>query len=83
MANGSTTVQLAPDVQEMVDRLVASGTYATEEAVLRRAVRDLAEHEQVMQGLREGMADVAAGRVMTVDESERRIREKYGFGPST
>jgi putative addiction module CopG family antidote len=79
MTNGSTTVQLAPDVREMIDGLVASGAYATEEAVLRRAIRDLAEHEQVMQGLREGMADVAAGRVKSLEEFDREMRDKYSY----
>lgn len=70
---------LAEDLREIVDRLLGSGEYATDDAVLRRALRMLDEHERVMQGIREGMADVEAGRVMSLDEADRRVREKFGF----
>jgi putative addiction module CopG family antidote len=74
-------VQLAPDLRKIVDDLVSSGAYETEDAVLRRALRDLAEREQMLAGLQEAIDDVKTGRVLSVDESERRVREKLGFGP--
>lgn len=71
---------LATDLQEIVNRLVEGGEYVDEEAVLRRALVMLDDHERVMEGIREGLADVEAGRVMSIEESQRLNRERLNSG---
>jgi putative addiction module CopG family antidote len=73
---------LPVDIQQRIDAQLASGSFATEEEVLREALEALERRQRGLTQLREsvavGEADVAAGRISTFnrDEIKRDIRDR-------
>lgn len=68
-------------LEEVVDRLVASGRYNSKSEVLREGVRLVEEREKRLEALdaalARGMADVEAGRVKPLREVTDRLIAKY------
>ena len=68
-------------LEEVVDRLVASGRYNSKSEVLREGVRLVEEREKRLealdQALAKGLADVEAGRVKPLREVADRLIAKY------
>ena len=68
-------------LEEVVDRLVASGRYNSKSEVLREGVRLVEEREKRLEALdaalARGMADVEAGRVKPLREVADRLIAKY------
>lgn len=68
-------------LEEVVDRLVASGRYNSKSEVLREGVRLVEEREKRLealdQALAKGLADVEAGRVRPAKEVFEELRQKY------
>ena len=68
-------------LEEVVDRLVASGRYNSKSEVLREGVRLVEEREKRLealdQALAKGLADVEAGRVKPAREVFEELRKKY------
>jgi antitoxin ParD1/3/4 len=68
-------------LEEVVDRLVASGRYNSKSEVLREGVRLVDEREKRLealdQALAKGLADVEAGRVRPAKEVFEELRQKY------
>ena len=68
-------------LEEVVDRLVASGRYNSKSEVLREGVRLVEEREQRLVALDEalarGLADVDAGRVRPAEEVFEELRQRY------
>ena len=71
--------QFPPDVEKLVKQHMASGSYATEDEVLREALEALGqfahsredadeEYRQTAAAVREGLADVEAGRMRPLRE---------------
>jgi antitoxin ParD1/3/4 len=81
------SVSLTPDLDEAIQRRIASGRYASQSEVIRAALRVLErdEEEQARKlaaldaALARGIADAEAGRVMRLDDAFARIREELGF----
>ena len=65
---------LAPDVRQSLAQELAHGKYADEQDVLRQALSALAEYREAVAGVRRGVADVEAGRFVTLEEHERELR---------
>ena len=55
------TYAFPPDVEELVAGRMAAGGYATEDDVLRDALRALAEKEENLAAVREAIAEYRAG----------------------
>ena len=55
------TYAFPPDVEELVAGRMAAGGYATEDDVLRDALRALAEEEEDLAAVREAIAEYRAG----------------------
>ena len=55
------TDTLPTDVQQMIDEQLASGRYATEDEVLREALRALSEEEEDLVAVREAIGEWRAG----------------------
>lgn len=68
-------------LEEVVDRLVASGRYNSKSEVLREGVRLVEEREKRLealdQALAKGLVDVEAGRVKPAKEVFEELRQKY------
>jgi antitoxin ParD1/3/4 len=68
-------------LEEVVDRLVASGRYNSKSEVLREGVRLVEEREKRLealdQALAKGLADVEAGRVRPAKDVFEELRQKY------
>jgi antitoxin ParD1/3/4 len=81
------SVSLTPDLDEAIQRRIASGRYASQSEVIRAALRVLErdEEEQARKlaaldaALARGIADAEAGRVMRLDDAFTRIRKELGF----
>jgi len=55
------TYAFPPDVEQLVAGRMAAGGYATEDDVLRDALRALAEEEEDLAAVREAIAEYRAG----------------------
>ena len=67
------------EIKTMIADRMASGKYATEDEVLRRALRTLAEYDETVTDIQEGMNDEAAGRLRPLDAVDAGIRRNLGF----
>jgi len=68
------------DVEEQVKQFVASGQYASEEDVLRDALRALRRQSDDLAAIREAIADMEAGdRGRPFDEFVEESRRKHGI----
>jgi antitoxin ParD1/3/4 len=68
-------------LEEVVDRLVASGRYNSKSEVLREGVRLVEEREKRLEALDEalarGLAEVEAGRLKPLKDVADRLIAKY------
>lgn len=75
------SAELGQQLENYVNRLVASGRYHSKSEVLREGVRLLQERELRLTALEEalarGLADVEAGRVKPATEVFDRLEAKY------
>lgn len=84
MRTMSQTFQLPRDVEEMLDRFVRSGRFASREEALRAGLdllaREDARHAELDDVLKEAMADCDDGRVTPLanvfDDLERRLEAR-------
>ena len=69
------TYAFPPDVEQLVAKRMATGGYATEDDVLRDALRALAEEEEDLTAVREAIADYRAGDLgLPLDEAFDLVR---------
>ena len=62
-------------LEQIIGDWVREGKYSTREELLRDALQALDEKE-VLEKIKEGLADVKAGRVLPLEEAFIRIRER-------
>ena len=73
---------LPADIQQLIEAQLATGSFASEEEVLREALQTLARRQRGLTQLRSMVAvaeeDAAAGRVDTFDRDEikRDVRDR-------
>ena len=67
------------EIKTMIDDRLATGKYASEDDVLRRALRALADYDEAVADVQEGMADEAAGRLRSLNAVDAEIRDKLSF----
>lgn len=68
---------LPPDAHAQIRQYVATGRYASEDEVLRAAMRALAFRDEELAAIQEGVNDMAAGRVRTFEEVDVEISERF------
>ena len=77
----ASSVQLRPEDQERVDRLVTQGRYASRDHFLHRAIDALALREERLADLdaqvREGRAQIAAGEGVDLEEAFDRLAARF------
>lgn len=71
--------QLPPDVQDQVSRQIATGHYASEDEVLRAALRALTFRHGELPAIRAGIEDMEACRLHPFDDFDADLRKQFGF----
>lgn len=72
-ASTTMTIRVRPDVKEKLDR-IASDTQRSKSFLAGEAVAAYVERElEIIDGIKRGMADAAAGRVVPHDEAMAEI----------
>lgn len=73
--------QLPPDVQRDVTDWVATGKYASEDDVLRAALRALSDEQGDLEAVEEAIDEMKAGDAgMPVRQAFEELRSKHGIG---
>lgn len=65
-----------PELDRLVREELATGAYASEEDLLLEAMRALQDRNETIGGIREGLADLEAGRVRPLDVVDAELRTK-------
>lgn len=75
MASSTTlTVRVAPKLKKQLDRLAVS-TKRTKSFLAGEAIADYVDRElEIVEGIKRGLEDMRAGRLIPHDEAMRRIR---------
>lgn len=72
--------QFPPDVKDQLRERMATGQYASEDDVLRDALRALKRQDQEVAAIREAITDMEAGdRGRPFDEFVDELRTKYNI----
>lgn len=72
------TIELPQAVAEDIEMLMYFEKYSSPLAVIRDALVAL-RREKDLQAIREGIADMEAGRYRPWEEVKTELREKFGF----
>ena len=73
---------LPEDVQQFVDRELASGRYHSADDLMVEGLRLLQrEREEAVAGINEGLAEMDRGEGIPLDEAFDQLRRKHDIGP--
>ncbi len=80
------TIHLPEHREQFIRDLVQRGRYASEAEVIDHAVRLLqgqeeAERARVLEGIRQGLEDMRAGRGQPADQVFAEIRREFNLAP--
>ncbi len=71
--------------QELVEKLLASGKFKSSQEVVSKGLQSLTmleeEYNATVADVQESLEDVKAGRVHSITDVDRTLREKHGFKP--
>jgi antitoxin ParD1/3/4 len=68
---------ISPDLEQFLQTEIASGRYQSREAVIAEGLRLLQrDREEAIEGIRLGLADVAAGRVQPLADCFDDLRRE-------
>jgi len=70
---------IPPDVHDQIRQQIATGHYASEDEVLRAALRALTFRNEELAAIEAGIEDVDAGRVRSFEDVDPEIRRHFGF----
>ena len=68
-----------PELDRLVRQKLATGEYGSEDEVLLDAMRALQDRDQTIMAIREGIADMEAGRTRPLEEVDAEIRDRHGI----
>ena len=77
---------LPPDLEQFVEAKVRSGRFASRDEVIAAGVRLLRQQEEaedarVLEGIRQGLDDMRAGRGRPAEEVFAEIRREFNLPP--
>jgi predicted transcriptional regulator len=72
------SLQIPADVESSVRAFLANGRFASEEEVLRKALAALEREEGVLDAIREGIEDEAAGRMTPARRVIEAAKQRLG-----
>ncbi len=73
------STSLPHDVQQLVDVQLATGKFATADAVLREAMQLLVDHQETREDLEASLADIDAERILPLADAAAEIRRRHGW----
>lgn len=73
------SIELSPDQNRILEKLVADGIFPTRQEALDRAVDLLREEAESLEDLREGLASIERGEGIPYKEAIAAIRAKLGI----
>jgi putative addiction module CopG family antidote len=69
------TQPISADLKALIDERLATGSYASQEELLRDALRALAEEEEDLRAVKEAVAEMMVGDAgVTLDEAFASVR---------
>ena len=71
----------AESFYQFLGQSLSTGARATPPEALLRTWREQREYEETCEDIRQGIADMEAGRFVTLEEFDRKFREKNGLPP--
>lgn len=71
--------EISDTIQQMISQKMATGIYASEEQLLKIALNKMDDYEQAVADIKEGLEDESAGRVRSLEEVDRDLRQELGF----
>ena len=71
--------EVASSIDELVDERLATGRYRSREDVLLKALRQLADHEDLLADLEASAEDEAAGRLVDAEDVFAEMEAKYNI----
>lgn len=80
--SGQMSVTLTPELEKLVRAEVDGGVYASNSEVVREALRERYRRMKTLEldaAIDRGLADIAAGRVMPLEEAFAHIRAEIGL----
>ena len=80
------TIQLSGDREQIVRSLMQGGRFASEDEVIDEALRLLRQRQEVdqnrvLEGIRQGIEDMHAGRSRPAEEVFADIRREFNLSP--
>ena len=73
------TIELTDELQKIVDQKLETGEYDSATAVVAEALNALVERDRTLETIREGIADMEAGRTHPAEEVFEEIRQELGL----
>ncbi len=71
--------QFPPDVEKLVHQQMEKGQYASEDDVLREALKRLARDQDDVAAIRAGIEDMEAGRFRSLEQFDTEFRATNGI----
>jgi Arc/MetJ-type ribon-helix-helix transcriptional regulator len=71
--------QLPPEIDQRIQAQIALGIYQTPAEVLTDALDALDQRNEDIASIQRGIEDERAGRVKSLEDFNREIRQEFGF----
>ena len=72
-------VNLSGSTEKSIERRMAAGQFDSPEDVIRAAIDQLDEYDTCVADIRESLEDEQAGRLHSLHDVDREMRQKHGF----
>lgn len=68
-----------PDIADVVQQVLSTGNYRSEDEVLRAALNTQLERDEMQEGIRGGIEDLENERVTPLEDVDAAMRAKYSI----
>lgn len=75
------TYQLPPDIDQRVQSQIALGICHTPAEVLNEALNALENRNEDIASIQRGIEDEKAGRLTSLEDFDKEMRQRYGLSP--
>ncbi len=79
MEEPEMSYEISDSVQQIISQRMATGIYTSEEQLLMIALNKMNDYEQTVADVKEGLEDERAGRLRSLQEVDRDLRQELGF----